>query len=285
MTSIPRDSSRDPRIEVPSNYWLVHATAHALLPVALRRRVSANAVSLCGLAIGALAAVAFYDWRSPVTATIGLVLAFGWLVADGLDGMVARATRTASPLGRLLDGLCDHGVFILLYLAAGFAVGTVAGWTLAVAAGIAHAVQSTLYEGERARFHRRRAGDAGAAPAARLGTPAERLYDWIVGWLDRAAAPFDRRLATARDPAALGRGYADRAVAPLRAMIPLSANTRVLMLWLAAIAGDIRLFWWFELVPLTLLAIVAIVWHRRVEAGFIARGPAAAVISEEVTIP
>ena len=277
MTAIPRDSSRDRRIEVPSNIWLVHATAHALLPFALRRRISANAVSLAGLAIGGAAAVAFYHWRSPMAATIGLLLAFGWLVADGLDGMVARATRTASALGRMLDGLCDHGVFVLLYVAAAVSLGTAGGWALAVAAGVAHAVQSSLFEGERARFHRRARGDAGSAPAARVGTLPERLYDHVVGWLDRAAAPFDHALADARDPAALGRDYAARAVGPLRAMVPLSANTRVLALWIASLLGDVRLFWWFELIVLTTLAIFAMAWHRRVESHFLPRGRAAHV--------
>src|SRR3546814_9333837 len=45
-------------------------------------------------------------------ATIGLPLSLFWLVADGLDGMIARATGTPSAAGRVLDGLCDHGVFL-----------------------------------------------------------------------------------------------------------------------------------------------------------------------------
>lgn len=279
MTAIPRDTSRDRRIEVPSNWYVIHAAAHALLPHALRLKISANAVSVTGLVLGALAAIAFYNWREPYAASMGLLLATGWLICDGLDGMIARATKTASALGRMLDGLCDHGVFMLLYVAVAWSIGTVEAWALAWTGAAFHAVQSSLYEGERARFHRRLKGDAGLVPPERVGNPLERLYDWVVGLGDRMAAPFDRALARANDPQALGRIYGQRAVPPMRAMIPLSGNTRVLALWLACVFHAPTLFWWFEIVVLTLVAIVAMAWHRRVESRFVASGAAAATSS------
>ncbi len=116
MTPPPRDGSRDRRIEDPSNLYLIHPASHALLPLALRHGVSANAVSLAGLACGTVAAFAYAQWHDPLMALVGLAFSVAWLVADGLDGMIARATRTASALGRTLDGLCDHGVFALIYL-------------------------------------------------------------------------------------------------------------------------------------------------------------------------
>ncbi len=272
MTGIARDTSRDRRIEVPSNYYVIHAAAHGLLPLALRARVSANAVSVAGLVLGTLAALACYNWRLPFMASLGFALACLWMICDGLDGMIARATKTTSALGRLLDGLCDYGVFLLLYVAAAWSVGTAEAWALATVAGTVHAVQSNLFEGERSRFHRRLRGDSGQAHVARTGFGLERLYDVVTGWMDRAAAPFDRALANSSDPAALGRIYAARAVAPLRAMIPLSANTRVIALYIAMLIGDPRAWWWFEIVPLSLLAVVAILWHRRVEHRFVAQG-------------
>lgn len=272
MTGIARDTSRDRRIEVPSNTFVIHAAAHGLLPLALRARVSANAVSVAGLLFGALAALAFYNWRMPFMASLGFALAGLWMICDGLDGMIARATKTASALGRLLDGLCDYGVFTLLYIAAAWSVNTAEAWALATVAGIAHAVQSNLYEGERSRFHRRLRGDPGLAAPARTGFGLERIYDAVVGLADRAAAPFDAALTRAADPGALGRSYTDRAVMPMRAMIPLSANTRVILLYAACLIGDPRVWWWVEIGPLTLLAAAAIIWHRRLEHRFVAPG-------------
>lgn len=265
----PPDGSRDPRTEDPTNVWFVHLVGRMLLPAALRLRIPANAVSMFGLALGAAAAWCYLDWSSPLKASIGFLLTVAWLIADGVDGMIARATGSASAVGRFLDGLCDHGVFLLLYLALSASVGTSEAWTLGAVAGFAHAIQSTLYEGERMRFHRRIRGEALLA----AGAPANilvRLYDRLAGSFDRAAEPFERLLARAPDPQALGRLYGDRAWRPLRFLSMLSNNRRVMLIYVAEMLGDIRLFWWFEIVPFTLVAAVGIVWHRRIEAGLVA---------------
>ena len=114
MSPLVPDRSRDRRIEDPSNLWIIHPAARALLPWFLVRGISANAVSVGGLCIGALAALAFANWHLWPFAVIRLLLSMAWMVADGLDGMIARTTGTASPVGRFLDGLCDHGVFFLI---------------------------------------------------------------------------------------------------------------------------------------------------------------------------
>jgi hypothetical protein len=36
-------------------------------------------------------------------------------------------------------------------------------------------------------------------------------------------------------------------------------------IFLACFAGSPKLFWWFELVPLTIVAALTIAWHRRAE--------------------
>jgi hypothetical protein len=233
-----------------------------LLPFALKLRVPANAVSVAGFVFGALAAAAYFRWER--LATAGFLLALLWLIADGLDGMIARATGTASPLGRFLDGLCDHAVFILLYVALATSLGTGEAWALALSAGAVHAVQSTLYEGERMRFHRRVLGDPGEPPSP-SANPLVRAYDRIAGSLDRWSAPFDRALAAAPDRQALGTAYGAAAAPALRLMALLSNNMRVLLIWAACLAGNPRLYWWTELGPLTLVAAAGMLWHRRVE--------------------
>jgi hypothetical protein len=258
----PPDGSRDSRIDDPTNLWFVHPAGRLLLPLALRLRVPANAVSIAGFLAGAAAAWAYLDW--PHRAGLGFLLCLAWLILDGLDGMIARATGTASALGRFLDGACDHAVFVLLYVALAASLGGAGTWALALAAGAAHAVQSTLYEGDRMRFHRRVGGDPGA-PTQASANPLVRLYDQVAGSLDRLAAPFDRALAAAPDRVALGRLYGEAAAAPLKLMALLSNNMRVILIWLACLAGDPRLFWWVELGPLSLAAGVGLWWHRRVE--------------------
>jgi CDP-diacylglycerol--serine O-phosphatidyltransferase len=265
----PLDRSRDRRIEDLSNRYVVHPLAHRLLRFALAWRIPANAVSVGGLAIGAGGAACFYAWSDAGLASLGFLLCLGWLVADGLDGMVARATGTTSALGRMLDGLCDHGVFILIYVALATSIGTAAGWALAFGAGAAHALQSNLYEAERARFHRRLGGNfASRLPPARFGLL--RLYDGVAGGIDRLAAPFDQALARASETEAAarehGRRYARAVVPPMRIMTLLSANVRVVAIYIACLCDDPKSFWWFEIGPLSIIAGIAIVWLRRTEA-------------------
>ncbi|MCC3263720.1 CDP-alcohol phosphatidyltransferase family protein, partial [Paenibacillus polymyxa] len=52
--------------------------------------MSANAVSLAGLALGTSAALAYSRWEMWPLAVVGLLLSVCWLVADGMDGMIAR---------------------------------------------------------------------------------------------------------------------------------------------------------------------------------------------------
>jgi hypothetical protein len=273
MTIPPPDGSRDRRIEDLSNLYLVHPVARALVPVAIRTGVSANMVSVAGLGLGLLATLALVGiggWRG---AALGLVLAVGWLIADGLDGMVARATGTASRTGRILDGLCDHGVFLLIYAGLALSIGTVGGWALAIAAGVAHAVQSSLYEGERARFHRR----------LRLQPPPPAtahvfFYDWVATAADRAGARLDAAIAGPAGPA-VALDYAARAVPAMRVMALLSANVRVALLVAAVAVRQPALAWWVEIGPLTVVAAATMAWHRAAErqaAGGSAAAPVAA---------
>jgi CDP-diacylglycerol--serine O-phosphatidyltransferase len=261
----PPDGSRDRRVDDPTNVWIVHLAGRMLLPLALRIGIAANAVSIAGLVVGACAAAAFLGWRDPAFATLGFLLCIVWLILDGLDGMVARATATASPLGRFLDGAVDHGVFFLLYLAIAVSLATPEAWFTGAAAGLFHGVQSNLYESERARYHRRLRGDPGGEPPPPSPYRLARLYDRVAGSLDRLAGRFDRALAAAPDRRAFGEAYARRAAPSLRLMNLLSANMRVAVLYAACLAGDPRLFWWFELGPLTVAAVASMIWHRRVE--------------------
>jgi phosphatidylglycerophosphate synthase len=268
MTPLAPDGSRDRRIEDPTNLWLIHPSSRLLLPWFVSRGISANAVSIGGLALGALAALAYSRWYLWPFAWAGLLLSAAWLVADGLDGMIARATGTASPLGRFLDGLCDHCVFVLIYIALAASIGTWEAWILAGCAGALHALQSSLYEGERARFHRRCMGVTSAAPSAAANLLV-RMYDRLSHPVDIVALRFDAALQADPDPIRLGAAYGASAAQPLRLMSLLSANVRLYAIFLACLGGDPRLYWWFEIVPLTAILGIGISWHRAVESRLI----------------
>jgi CDP-diacylglycerol--serine O-phosphatidyltransferase len=274
------DRSRDRRIEDPTNLWIIHPAARSLLPWFVARGISANAVSVGGLCLGALAALADANWHHWPLTCIGLLLSMAWLVADGLDGMIARATGTASATGRFLDGLCDHGVFFLIYIALAVSIGTVDAWILGACAGVLHALQSNLYESERARFQRRCRGVATTMPVP-SGNVLVRIYDGVWGVVDRFALRFDEVLGERPNPVQFGGAYGAAAARPLRLMSLLSANVRVYAIFLACMAREPRLFWWIEILPMTAILIIGLFWHRCVESGLVRKtGPAAARIPD-----
>jgi CDP-diacylglycerol---serine O-phosphatidyltransferase len=234
MTSLSPDRSRDRRIEDPTNLWIIHPTAHALLRWFIAWGISANMVSIGGLALGSAAAMAYAHWDRWPFAALGLLLSVAWLIADGLDGMIARATGSASPLGRALDGLCDHGVFVLIYVALAISIGSAGAWLLAVTAGAAHALQSNLYESERARFRRRCKGLGAPQVEEPSRNPLVRFYDHVARELGRPADRFDAATAGCRASTALASAYGAAATPPMRLL-----STRFSpLVWSVILAGS-----------------------------------------------
>jgi phosphatidylglycerophosphate synthase len=251
-------------IEDPSNLWLVHPLSERLLEPALRLGIHPNTVSFAGMGFGALAGLAYAQWQQPLAVVTGFLLMVAWHVMDGLDGKLARASGKASPLGRLIDGLCDYMVFFFVMLPIVFSFDD---WqpvlALAVTSGLCHALQSAWYEGEREAWKRRARGvfTAPVRPPARFW--GERLYNAVEARLGSGTRPIDARLAA--DPALLD-AYIDATAPLLRRLSILSANNRTLAIALACLAGNPRLYWYWEIAALSLIALVMAGRLRRREA-------------------
>lgn len=254
------DIARPSQIEPITNRYGVHALARLMLPIAIRLRIHPNTVTLTGLFLGLCAAAAYLHWRDWRMATLGFLFMIGWHVMDGLDGKLARATGKTSAFGRLLDGIADYSCFVAVYVA--LAVTQDNPWLALLAAivsGAVHALQSQFYEGERATWIRRSAGAFTAIARSEAGGAVERLYNRLERALGNQARPFDALLREAA-PDARHRMLAiwqPRSSAVLHLMGPLSANGRTIAIWVAAMIGNPWLFWLWEIVPLSLLALVA----------------------------
>jgi phosphatidylglycerophosphate synthase len=74
-----------------------------LLPYIVKRGISANQVTLLGVALAALVPVAF--WFKP---SLGLLLIILSGIADSLDGLVARKLNQVSVFGTFLDSSLDR---------------------------------------------------------------------------------------------------------------------------------------------------------------------------------
>jgi len=257
-------------IETPTNRWFVHRISDALLAPAIRLGIHPNMVSLIGLGFGAAAGVAYVHWRDPWMATLGFVLMIGWHICDGLDGRLARATGKVTALGRLLDGVCDYATFFMVLVPIAL---TFDNWpmvlTFGLIAGMAHALQSAFYEGERESWTRRSRGVFVAKPRSNAGGLIERSYNRIEASLGNCERPIDHWLAAHPDRLP---GYLAASVPVMRMSAILSANSRTIAIWLACMAGFPVAYWVWELVGLSLIAFVLAARLRQVEASLCSDG-------------
>ncbi len=264
MNTLPSVAARPAIIEDPSNLWIVHPLADKLLPAALRLGIHPNTVSFTGMGCGALAGWCYWHWQQPFYVLAGFLLMVGWHIMDGLDGKLARASGKTSPLGRLIDGLCDYltFLFVLLPIALSFADWQ-AALALAAVSGALHAVQSAWYEGEREAWKRRARGVFVTEVRPPSGLGIEGLYNRVEQALGSGARAIDHALAA--HPAELSTYLA--ASAPLvRGLCILSANNRTIAIALACLLGNPRLYWYWEIAALTAIALAMALLLRRREA-------------------
>jgi phosphatidylglycerophosphate synthase len=273
QTAAERDPARDPGIDVPSNRLFVHPVGRWLLPAAIRLGVHPNAVSMVGLTFGIAAAGCFWHWADPSMALLGWCCLIAWLVMDGLDGALARATGRESAFGRFVDGFSDYGVFVVVHFALALSLVVESGqsptvFALALAAGAAHAVQSAWYEAARAAFLRRARGVFSVAERQVAGGPVEALYNRMESALGHRATALDARLGTLDGEAR--QRLLEAWQARVRSVFPilwlLSSNARVHVILLACLAKNPQLAWWWELLGLSALAVMCGWWWRRAEA-------------------
>lgn len=251
------DGARPRNIEEPLNIAVIHPVSRALLPIAVTLRIPPNAISLAGIAFGAVAAWAYFQYANPVMALAGFAAMLAWHVFDGLDGMTARATGRTSDFGRFLDGFCDYSVFILVYLSLAFSaaehVGIGVSLSLAVAAGAAHVVQAAWYELQREVFIRRSAGQPGIGPREAVGGFLEVGYNALQAKLMPGAHALDATLGANSE---LRARYVEALRPVLARAAILGASGRTLAIFLACLAGSPLWYWLWEILGLSLAAIL-----------------------------
>ena len=268
----PEQAKRTQEIEEATNLYFIHPISRAFVTRFARWGVPPNAVSVLGMMLGAAAAMAYYAYAFWPMAVLGFVLMIGWHVMDGADGQLARLTGQTSEIGTVLDGLCDYGTFILVYLSLALASAQVLGswvWLVAVLAGLSHAAHAGAYEFERQSYGFWVHGKA----SARLITPdvfrrklqdrtgAVRLFEYLhlaylhiqyrvagVDWalLDELHA----RLGEADGEAEVREAYRAVQRPAVRRWALLCSNYHTLAIFVACLAGSPLAYFLFEIVVL-----------------------------------
>ena len=283
-TTEARRAWRTPEIEEPTNRYFIHPLSWALVQRLARWGVHPNTVSLVGLALGAGAAVAYYHYPLWWACVLGFLLMIGWHVMDGADGQLARLTGRTSEIGKVLDGLCDHGTFVLIYISLALATYPSAGWiawALAVLAGVSHIVQASTYEFQRQSYDywvHNKQNARPVTPEAFRATLAEKRG--LARWMGRLYLVYlrvqygvgaaDLELMGLLEEALERFAYPEKARQMYRYVhrplvhrwAIMSSNYRTLAIFIACLYGRPLAFFVFELVVLNLIFLLLVVQLR-----------------------
>ena len=283
----PKRPLRPRELQDPLNFYLYHPLSWQLARRLAPTPITPNMVSVLGALCVVGAAFAYAQNAWPVSALLGLALHMAWHVVDGADGDLARLTGKASPIGEMVDGLCDYLSHMVLYLVLGWMLSGVLGnaaWWWMLAGGIGHAVQSNHVEVQRRQYQYRVYGtpwlrnshaSEGSATAQSGFGALVSAYLSIASGMTPHALKIDAAVAAAKnDPARLEAiRSAVRAEAPPLLLLCklLGPNPRAIVLGLAmlsaglgAVSSGLGPLWYFayQAVVLNLLLAASVVAHN-----------------------
>ncbi len=260
------------------NFYLYHPLAWQLARLLAKTPISPNVVSVIGgcfvVAAGFVYAQTFiHGWGWP-GAVAGLLLHMTWHVVDGADGDLARLTGRSSPLGEMIDGICDYTSHIIVYFILGWLlaqqIGAAWAWPMVVATGFSHFVQANHVEVQRRQYQWwvygtpwLRNTHKGELKTGRFG-----FAEIVSGYLELASGMTHEALkvdaaveAAGTDPAARSQ-IAQAVQAEALPLFPLlkvlGPNPRAILLGFSMIAGSPLWYFIYQTVVLNALMLVSV---------------------------
>lgn len=273
-------SSRPPEMEDWLNRRIYHPLSQRLAERLASTPVTPNMVSMVSGSMIVLAGILYVGLSWPLSVLLGLLAHLLWHVFDGADGDLARMTGRTSPLGEMIDGLCDYGGHFILYNIVGIALfleGSIGHWIwpIGYAAGLSRIVQSNHVESHRRIYLWRAYGvpwlkQARAEPTGRSGRLARPLADAYVA-LAAVVNPVSERADRAMEKASADPEIRRRARALCRQSFQgtgglrlfLGPNYRTIALGLSMALGSPLWFFLYEGVLLNLVLLWSIVRQKQ----------------------
>lgn len=299
MNGLAKDEPRLQRPRRPRelqdslNHYLYHPLAWQLARLLARTPLTPNVVSVIGGLFVVAAAVVYSrpEWLAlgwPAAPLLAMALHMTWHVVDGADGDLARLTGRSSPIGEMVDGLCDYSSHIVLYVTLGWilahgwgadgplASGPVAHpWLWMWAAGLSHIVQANHVEVQRRQYQWWVLG----TPWIRLSHKADSatgrsVFGGIVSiylGLASGMTPHALRIDSAVEAAGDDPDRREAIRAAVKAEAPpllllckvLGPNPRAIVLGLSMLAGSPVWYFAYQSILLNLLLAVSVVAHNR----------------------
>lgn len=269
-------ASRPRELQDSLNYYIYHPLAYRLANLLAHSCITPNMVSIAGGLVVVAAAGAYSQASQPWLALLGFLLHMSWHVIDGADGDLARMTGRASPLGELVDGICDYFSHIVLYLVLAYRLssqlGSTIAWTLTIAAGASHIIQSNHFEVRRRQYQWwvygvPWLGNAHKAELAHTGKlmALGSIYLKLAAWLSPNTSGIDAAITSAKDDPIRRQKIRLEIKAELFSFVPrlniLNSTWRTIALGISMMAGSPIYYFVHEIVILNL----ALIWSIRIQ--------------------
>lgn len=277
----PKRPVRPRELQDGLNFHLYHPLAWQLARLLAKTPITPNVVSVIGgcfvVAAGVVYALGFArGWGWP-GALLGLALHMTWHVVDGADGDLARLTGRSSPLGELVDGVCDYASHIIVYFILGWLlaqqIGGAWAWPIMVAAGVSHFIQANHVEVQRRQYQWwvygtpwLRNSHKGETRTGRFG-----FAEIVTGYLELAsgmtpdALKVDAAVEAAGADQQKRAGIADVVRGQIMPLFPLlkvlGPNPRAILLGFSMLAGSP--LWYFLYQTVVLNALMALSVKRQ----------------------
>ncbi len=276
---VPKRPQRAREMQDGLNFYLYHPLAWQLARLLAKTPITPNMVSVIGGCF-VVAAAAMYrlPWSIPTVLT-GLLLHMTWHVVDGADGDLARLTGRVSPIGEMVDGICDYVSHIILYFMLGWQLAQQIGglgYGLMWAAGLSHILQSNHVEVQRRSYQWWVYGTPWLSNSrkAELEISKRRglLSSIADGYLRLATglAPNTRRIDAAIEAAANDPARLEQIRAAIKAEAPpllfmekvLGPNPRAIVLGMGMLAGSFAWYCLYQAVVLNVLLVISVRMHN-----------------------
>ena len=261
--------TRPAELEDGLNRFVFHPLSHRIALVLRHTPITPNMVSVSSFFSIVAAAAAYTLLPFAQSVAVGLGFHLLWHILDGADGDLARLTGRTSPLGEVIDGICDYAGHVILYTALAFYAG---GWCWVVTplAAASRILQANHIESVRRTYLWRAYGvpwiantRASVAGSGVLGG-LTAVYVKLGGWLNPRSEDADTRIEAAGEE---GRDLARR-IGRRALMLQewLGPNRRTLLLGLSMAIGTPLWFFLIEATLFNLLLIASVLRQRRVNA-------------------
>jgi phosphatidylglycerophosphate synthase len=280
------DVIKSPDVEDPVNFYIHRSLQLLLTRPLVRTPITPNQITFLSLCAGLVAAY-LIAFGSTTERWVAAGLMFASAILDGVDGMIARVKKTSSETGHAIDGAADYFVNVSTTIAAVYHLGQTSGQPiLAAALGLgAHMVWAQhlmLYDFHCALYLRfltggkHQGGDRARAEATlqkvhESGSLFKRVLMTVFVWqlgnrqgLLEKVSPLGARLATQPADEAFAREYVETHRAPMRLWAYCGNALHMDLFALAIVFDRFDVYFVTRIVGFSLVALIAIVWERRV---------------------